>query len=264
MSIIEAIIIGLIQGFTEFLPISSSGHIEIGTYLLNVDPADNLIFQLIVHAGTTLSTIIVFRKDIADLFRGLFTLEWSDSKIYIAKLVLSAIPLAFVGFLFEGYIQDLFAGRVFFIGFMFLLTALLLALTHFNKGNGTDVTYGKAMLIGCAQAIALLPGISRSGTTIATALLIGVDKYKATRFSFLMILMPLVGASLIELIKYFQDPSITGNISGGAIIGGFLAAFISGWVSCVWMINIVKERKLIYFSIYLVIVGLIAIISIVY
>lgn len=258
MSIIEALILGLIQGFTEFLPISSSGHIEIGTYLLNIDPADNLIFQLIVHAATTLSTIIVFKKDIADLFKDMFNLKWSESKIYITKLIISAIPLAFVGFLFEDYINELFAGRVFFIGFMFLLTALLLALTHYNKGKGTDVTYGKAMLIGCAQAIALLPGISRSGSTIATALLIGVDKYKATRFSFLMILMPLVGASLLQLLKYYKDPSITGNISGGAIIVGFLAAFISGWISCVWMINIVQKGKLVYFAVYLFIAGLIA------
>jgi undecaprenyl-diphosphatase len=261
MGIIEALILGLIQGFTEFLPISSSGHIEIGTYILNVEPEDNLIFQLIVHAATTLSTIIVFRKDIADLFKGIFTTKWSESHTYVAKLVLSAIPLAIIGFTLEDYIEEVFAGRVFFIGFMFLLTALLLAMTHFSKGKGGDVSYGKALLIGCAQAIALLPGISRSGTTIATALLVGVDKYKATRFSFLMILMPLVGASLLKLLKYFQDPTITGNIGGGAIAVGFLAAFISGWISCVWMINIVKRGKLIYFSAYLLVVGIIAIVT---
>jgi len=263
MGVLEAFILGLIQGFTEFLPISSSGHIEIGTYLLNVDPSDNLIFQLIVHAATTLSTIIVFRKDIGDLFKGIFNLQWSESKEYVLKLIISAIPLAFVGLFFEDYINELFAGRVFFIGFMFLITALLLSLTYWNKGKGTDVTYGKAMLIGCAQAIALLPGISRSGTTIASALLIGVDRYKATRFSFLMILMPLVGASLLQLLKYFKDPTITGNISGMAIIVGFLAAFISGWISCQWMIKIVKEGKLIYFAIYLAVVGLIAILTLI-
>jgi undecaprenyl-diphosphatase len=261
VGVLEAFILGLIQGFTEFLPISSSGHIEIGTYLLNVDPSDNLIFQLIVHAATTLSTIIVFRKDIGDLFKGVFNMQWSESKEYVLKLIISAIPLAFVGLFFEDYINELFAGRVFFIGFMFLVTALLLSLTYWNKGKGTDVTYGKAMIIGCAQAIALLPGISRSGTTIASALLIGVDRYKATRFSFLMILMPLVGASLLQLMKYFKDPTITGNISGMSIIVGFLAAFISGWISCIWMIKIVKEGKLIYFAIYLAVVGLIAIVT---
>jgi len=261
MGVLEAFILGLIQGFTEFLPISSSGHIEIGTYILDIDPTDNLIFQLIVHAATTLSTIIVFRRDIADLFKGFFTLEWSESKTYIAKLVLSAIPLAIVGFTLEDYISDIFTGRVLLIGFMFLITALLLALTHFNTTKGGEVTYAKAMIIGFAQALALLPGISRSGSTIATALLIGVDKYKATRFSFLMILMPLIGASMLQLMKYVKDPIITGNISGMAIATGFIAAFISGWISCVWMINIVKKGKLIYFAAYLIVVGAIAIIT---
>lgn len=261
MNVLEALILGILQGLTEFLPISSSGHIEIGTYILNVEPSDNLLFQLVVHTATTLSTIVVFRKDIAGLFDGFFSWKWTESKEYILKLVLSAIPLGLTVFFLEEYINILFAGRVFFIGFMFLLTALLLALTYFNKGQGTDVTYSKAMIIGCAQAIALLPGISRSGSTIASALLAGVDKYKATRFSFLMILMPMVGASLLQFIRYLNDPTITGNISGAAIITGFLAAFFSGWASCLWMINVVKRGKLIWFSAYLLVVGLIAIIS---
>jgi undecaprenyl-diphosphatase len=261
MSVIEALILGLIQGLTEFLPISSSGHLEISTFLLNINPTDNLIFQLVVHAATTLSTIVVFWRDLVDLFKDLFIIKWNESKEYVLKLLLSAIPLAFVGFLFEEQIQTIFVGRVFFIGFMFLVTALLLALTYFNKGKGTNVTYGKAMIIGAAQAIAILPGISRSGSTIASALLVGVDKYKATRFSFLMILMPLIGASLLKFMEYLDDPTITGSISGEAIVVGFFAAFFSGWASCRWMIDLVKKGKLIYFAIYLAIVGLIAIIS---
>ncbi|MFN6945369.1 MAG: undecaprenyl-diphosphate phosphatase [Cytophagaceae bacterium] len=260
MDVLEAFILGILQGLTEFLPISSSGHIEIGAFLLNLDPSDNLIFQLIVHAATTLSTLVVFRKDIIGLFKDFFNRCWNESKVYVIKLLVSAIPLAFAGFFLEDYINELFAGRVVFIGSMFLITALLLAMTHFNKGKGGEVTYGKAMVIGLSQALAILPGISRSGSTIATALLVGVDKYKATRFSFLMILMPLIGASLLKFIEYLNNPAIAGNISGAAMITGFLAAFFSGWASCVWMINLVKKGKLIWFSLYLVIVGVIAIV----
>ncbi|WMJ72982.1 undecaprenyl-diphosphate phosphatase [Cytophagaceae bacterium ABcell3] len=261
MSTFEAFLLGILQGLTEFLPISSSGHIEIGSFILGTDPEDNLIFQLIVHAATTLSTIVVFRKDIGSLFQGFFTTEWNDSKDYVSKLVLSAIPLAFAGFFLEDYIEEIFAGRVLLIGFMFLITALLLGLTYYYKGKGTDISYKKAMIIGIAQSIAILPGISRSGSTIASALLIGVDKYKATRFSFLMILMPLMGASLLKFIQYLQDPTIAGGISGPAMTVGFLAAFFSGWLSCKWMIDIVKKGKLIYFAIYCFIVGIIAIVT---
>lgn len=261
MTIIEAIILGIVQGLTEFLPVSSSGHIELGTVLLGVQSKDNLIFSVVVHSATALSTIVVFRKDIADLFRGLFQFQWNESMQYIAKLLLSMIPVGLIGVFYKDQIEAFFGGDVLLVGFMLLLTATLLAMTYYARKEGGNVTYFKAIIIGMAQAIAILPGVSRSGATIATSLLIGVEKEKAARFSFLMVLLPIIGASLLEVMDFLEAPELAGRISGTALGLGFVAAFVSGLLACQWMLSIVKKGKLIYFAIYCFIVGVIAIIA---
>jgi len=261
MNIIEAIILGIIQGLTEFLPVSSSGHIELGTVLLGVQSKENLLFSVVVHSATALSTIVVFRKDIADLFKGLFRFEWNESVEYVAKLLLSMIPVGLIGVFYKDQIEAFFGGDVLLVGFMLLLTATLLAMTYYSRKQGGKVTYFKAIIIGMAQAIAILPGVSRSGATIATSLLIGVDKEKAARFSFLMVLIPIMGASLLEVKDYLEAPELASSISGVALLLGFLAAFISGLLACQWMLSIVKKGKLIYFSIYCLIIGIIAILT---
>ncbi|WP_200979059.1 undecaprenyl-diphosphate phosphatase [Echinicola sp. 20G] len=261
MTIIEAIILGIIQGLTEFLPVSSSGHIELGSFLLGVQAADNLLFTVVVHAATALSTIIVFRKDIANIIKDLFKFQWNDGTQFTAKILLSMIPIGIVGVLFEEQIEALFGGKIVLVGAMLLFTAVLLAFSHFAAKREGHVTFPKAIVIGIAQTIAIMPGISRSGSTIATALLIGVEKERATRFSFLMVLLPILGASAIKLLKFFKDPSIAEGITAVPLTAGFLAAFLAGLAACIWMINIVKRGKLIYFAIYCAIVGTIAVIG---
>jgi undecaprenyl-diphosphatase len=261
MTIIEAIILGIVQGLTEFLPVSSSGHIELGTVLLGVQSKDNLLFSVVVHSAMALSTIVVFRQDIADLFRGLFQFQWNESVQYIAKLLISMIPVGLIGVFYKDQIEAFFGGDVLLVGFMLLLTATLLAMTYYSRKDGGKVTYFKAIIIGMAQAIAILPGISRSGATIATALLIGVEKEKAARFSFLMVLIPIMGASLLEIKDFVEAPDQVSSISGMALLLGFIAAFVAGLLACKWMISIVKKGKLIYFAIYCFIVGVIAIIT---
>ncbi|GGF26836.1 undecaprenyl-diphosphate phosphatase [Echinicola rosea] len=261
MTIIEAIILGIIQGLTEFLPVSSSGHIELGSFLLNVQAADNLLFTVVVHAATALSTIVVFRKDLANIIKDVFKFQWNDGTQFTAKILLSMIPIGIVGVLFEEQIEMLFGGKIVFVGAMLLVTAALLAFSHFAAKREGNVTFPKALVIGIAQTIAIMPGISRSGSTIATALLIGVEKERATRFSFLMVLLPILGASGIKLIKYLEDPSLAEGISMTVLSAGFIAAFIAGLAACIWMINIVKRGKLIYFAVYCAIVGLIAVIG---
>lgn len=261
MTIIEAIILGIIQGLTEFLPVSSSGHIELGSFLLGVHAADNLLFTVVVHAATALSTIIVFRKDLLNIFMDLFKFQWNGGTKFTAKILLSMIPIGIVGIFFEEQVEALFGGKIILVGAMLLVTATLLAFSHFATKRDGIVTFPKSIVIGIAQTIAILPGISRSGSTIATALLIGVQKEKATRFSFLMVLLPILGASAIKLMKYFKDPSIAEGISTTSLSAGFLAAFISGLAACIWMINIVKRGKLIYFAVYCALVGTIAVVG---
>ena len=214
---------------------------------------------MIVHCATALSTIVVFRKDIADIFAGIFTLQWNEGKDYAAKILLSMLPVLVIGLLFKDQVEAFFGGQVLFVGMMLLLTGTLLALTYYAKDQVGVVTYPKALLIGMAQAVAILPGISRSGATIATALLAGVDKSRAAKFSFLMVLGPIIGASLLELKDYLEAPAVANAISTIALLAGFLAAFVSGLLACQWMIAIVKRGKLIYFAIYCFVVGTVAI-----
>lgn len=260
MSIIEAIILGIVQGLTEFLPVSSSGHIEIGKAILNIKTSDNLLFSIVVHGATALSTLIVFRKDIFDIFKGLIQFKNNESLHYVLKIIISMIPVGVIGILFEDKIEALFTGNVLFVGSMLIITGVLLTFTFYVKNTNKDVSYGRAIIIGIAQAIAILPGISRSGSTISTALILGVDKEKATKFSFIMVLLPIVGATLLKVKDYFETPALSGGISTLALLLGFLAAFLSGLFACTWMIKIVKKGKLIYFAYYCFFIGLISII----
>lgn len=260
MSIFEAIVLGIVQGLTEFLPVSSSGHIELGTALLHIQSKDNLLFSVVVHFATALSTIVVFRKDIAEIVSGIFKLE-KDALDFTGKIFLSMLPVGLIGVFFKEEVESFFGGNIMLVGFMLLITALLLAMTYYSRKKGGPVTYGKALLIGVAQALAIMPGISRSGATIATGLLVGVEKGNAARFSFLMVLIPILGASLLEIKDYIEQPAAQNSLSGMVLLLGFLSAFISGLLACQWMIDIVKRGKLIYFALYCFIIGTIAIIT---
>ncbi len=255
MSVIEAIILGIIQGLTEFLPVSSSGHIELGKYFLGVETTDNLLFSIIVHGATALSTIIVFRKDILTIIKDLFAFQWNESTQFSAKILLSMIPVGVVGLLFEDKIEALFGGQITMVASMLLLTGVLLSFTYFAKNTTGNITFGKSIIIGLAQAIAIIPGISRSGATISTGLLLGIDKEKITRFSFLMVLPPIIGATLLKVKDYIEAPQIASDISTTALSLGFVSAFLAGIVACTWMVNIVKRGKLIYFAIYCLVLG---------
>lgn len=259
MSIIEAIILGIVQGLTEFLPVSSSGHLELASSLLGATTSENLLFSIIVHAATALSTIVIFRKDILAILTSLLSFKNDDNTHFALKLILSAIPVSLVGFLLKDHIEELFGGNILLVGIALLFTAGLLLLTYFSKAEGEPVKYWHAIVIGLAQAVAIFPGVSRSGTTIATALLAGVDKAKAARFSFLMALIPILGAALLETIDYINSPEEAEAIGAVSLGIGFLAAFLTGLFACQLMIRIVKRGKLTWFALYCAIVGLIAI-----
>lgn len=260
MSIWEAIVLGIVQGLTEFLPVSSSGHIEIGTAIFGIQSSDNLLFSVVVHAATALSTIVVFRKDILTLLEDLLKFQWNESSRFVLQIIVSMVPVGIVGVFFEEQVASLFGGKIILVGSMLLVTACLLAFTYFKKDNTGELTFGKALLIGLSQAIAILPGISRSGATISTGLLLGIRKEAVTRFSFLMVLVPILGAAFLKLLDYLQDTAVSGSISGTVLAFGFLAAFLAGMAACRWMISIVKKGKLIYFAVYCLIVGLVAIV----
>ncbi len=261
MTWIEALILGVIQGLTEFLPVSSSGHLEIGSVLLGTSSGDNLLFAVIVHAATALSTIIVFRSDILNILKGLLIFRWNESWKFATLVLISMIPVGIAGVFFEDEISSLFIGNLILVGSMLLLTSALLFFTYFKNDGTKEVSYMEAIVMGIAQTIAILPGISRSGATIATGLLIGVDKEKATRFSFLMVLPPILGASLLKTKDYLEAPALHEGLRTIPMIVGFFGALVSGYVACKWMTNIVKKGKLYYFAIYCLAVGFIAIIS---
>ena len=257
MTILEALILGIIQGLTEFLPVSSSGHIVLGTAILNVQSKDNLLFAIIVHGATSLSTILVFRKEIVIIVRDIFRFEWNDSTIFASKIILSMIPVGIAGVFFEKEVESLFGDNIKMVASMLIVTGALLSFTYFVKNTTGEITFFKAIIIGISQAIAILPGISRSGATISTAIMLGVDKEKATRFSFLMVLIPIIGAMLLKIKDLISEPAIASEVSISSLTVGFLAAFIAGVAACTWMINLVKKGKLIYFAIYCILVGII-------
>jgi undecaprenyl-diphosphatase len=256
MNWFEAIALGLIQGLTEFLPISSSGHLEIAKSLFGIDPEANFYFTVAVHGATVLSTIVVFWKEITDLIKGTLKFKMNDDTSYVLKLIVSMIPVGIAGLLLKDPIEQLFNGNIIFIGFMLLVTASFLAFAHLIKKRDRGIGYLDALVIGIAQALAVIPGISRSGATISTGLMIGNSKDKIARFSFLMVLLPILGANILEIISGEINPA---SSNPGIIIVGFVAAFISGYLACRWMISLVKKSKLIWFSVYCLIVGLLSI-----
>ncbi len=257
MNWIEAFILGLIQGLTEFLPVSSSGHLELGKVLLGIEATNSLTFTVVVHGATVLSTIVIFRKDIFRLIQGLFCFKWNAETQYIAKILVSVIPVAIIGLAFKDEIKSLFVGNILLVGIMLLATAILLAFTYFAKERTKKISFSNALIIGIAQAIAVLPGMSRSGSTIATGLLLGNNKADVAKFSFLMVLIPIMGENFLDLIS--GEMTSSSSISPTALLVGFVTAFVTGLVACKWMISIVKKGKLIYFAAYCAIVGCLAI-----
>jgi len=262
MTWFEAFILGLVQGLTEFLPVSSSGHLIIGKELLGVEVNQNAqtTFEVLVHCATVLSTIFVFRNDIWKLIQGLFKFRMNDETQYIIKICISMIPILIVGLFFKKEVEMIFGEGVILVGIMLLVTAILLSLTHFVKfKQQKEISYLHAFIIGISQAIAVLPGLSRSGATISTGLLLGNKKSEIAQFSFIMVLIPILGETFLSIMGGEFSPKVSG-IPLSAMITGFLAAFISGLFACKVMIALVKRSKLIYFAIYCAIIGIIAIV----
>ncbi|MBL4887366.1 MAG: undecaprenyl-diphosphate phosphatase [Flavobacteriaceae bacterium] len=255
MEVVDAILLGIIQGFTEFLPVSSSGHLELGKAILGDEsmPKESLLFTVVLHFATALSTIVVFRKDIWEIVKGLLQFSWNKESQFSVKIILSMFPAVFIGIFFERELESLFGANITLVGFMLMITALLLWLADNAKETGKKISYKNAFIIGVSQAIAVLPGISRSGATISTSVLLGNDKNKAARFSFLMV-VPLIFGKIIMDLRSGNLSSQTENVS--ALGFGFLAAFICGLIACTWMISLVKRSKLNYFAIYCFIVGM--------
>lgn len=255
MNSLEAIILGIIQGLTEFLPVSSSGHLELAKAILGDTsvPKESLTFTVVLHFATALSTLVIFRKEIAKIFKGLFQLKWNEEFKFSIKIIISMLPAIVVGLLFEKELATFFDGNILLVGFMLLVTALLLLLADKAKNTQKEVSFSNSLLIGISQAIAMLPGISRSGATISTAVILGIDKTNAARFSFLMV-VPLIfgkiGKDILGGDLGFQSSEII------PIAAGFIAAFIAGLFACKWMVALVKRSKLSYFAIYCAVLGI--------
>jgi len=231
----------------------------LGSVIFQAATSENLLFITVIHGATSLSTIVVYRKDIGIIIKDLFQFKLNDSTIFTFKILLSTIPVLVLGIFFKAEVENLFGGRIGLVGSMLIITSLLLLFANYAKNMKKDISFGKALVIGIAQALAVVPGISRSGATISTSLLMGVDKEKATRFSFLMVLIPIIGAMLLDIINLFQEPELSRGISIPVLLIGFIAAFLTGIAACRWMITIVKKGKLLYFAIYCFIIGLTAI-----
>ena len=257
----EALILGLLQGLTEYLPVSSSGHLAIGSALFGIQGEDNLTFTIAVHVATVLSTLVILWKEIGWIFRGLFKFEMNAETKYVINILVSMIPIGIVGVFFKDYVEEIFGSGLLIVGCMLLLTALLLTFSYYAKPRlKENISMKDAFIIGLAQACAVMPGLSRSGTTIATGLLLGDNKAKLAQFYFLMVIPPILGEALLDGMKIVKGAAAgTSDISVLSLIVGFLAAFISGCVACKWMINIVKKGKLIYFAIYCAIAGAVTI-----
>ena len=250
----EALILGIIQGLTEFLPVSSSGHLELGKAFLGDEslPQESLLFTVVVHAATALSTIVVFRKDILEILKGLLQFKWNEEMQFSVMIIVSMMPAAVIGVLFNDQIEALFDKQILLVGAMLILTGLLLFLADKAKRTDKQVSYGYALLIGIAQAIAILPGISRSGATISTSVLLGIDREKAARFSFLMVVPLILG----KMAKDIMDGNISSELTNVMpLVVGFVAAFAAGLLACTWMIKLVKKSQLRYFSYYCFVVG---------
>ena len=260
MDTLQAILLGIVQGITEFLPVSSSGHLQIAKEVLGVQLEENLTFDVALHAATVLSTIVVLWSEVWRLLKGLFSRRFNEEQAYVLKLVLSMIPIGIVGFLLKDRINDLLNAPYILavVGAMLLVTAALLAFAYYAKPRQKEtISYRDALLIGLAQACAAMPGLSRSGSTIATGLLLGNKKAAVAQFSFLMVLAPILGETLLQA----TSGDLTAGIAAGPLIAGFLASFITGCLACKFMIEVVKRGKLIWFAVYCTVAGLVSITS---
>ncbi|MCF2657622.1 undecaprenyl-diphosphate phosphatase [Parabacteroides distasonis] len=259
MSWIEALLLGLVQGLTEYLPVSSSGHLAIGSALFGIAGEDNLTFTIVVHVATVLSTLVILGKEIAWIFRGLFQFQWNTETRYVLNIIVSMIPVGIVGLFFKDTVEGIFGSGLLVVGCMLLVTASLLAFSYYAKPRQKEsISLKDAFIIGLAQACAVMPGLSRSGSTIATGLLLGNSKATLAQFSFLMVIPPILGEALLDVLKLMKGEALGGTeLPMSALVVGFLAAFVSGCVACKWMINVVKRGKLIYFAIYCAIAGLV-------
>ena len=252
----EALILGIIQGLTEFLPISSSGHLEIASFILKTEQSQNLVFTVLVHIATAISIIYVFRDDIFKIIKGVFNFKSKEIDT-VLKIIVSSIPVGIIGILFEDRVESFFTGNIILVGSMLLITSLLLFFTYFSKEEGRSVSFVDALIIGFAQAFAILPGISRSGATISAAIFLKINRQEATKFSFLMVLVPIFGILILKIIGGLTSDEMAGaNLISLPYVIGFLSALFSGIIACKLMLKIVKESKLIYFSAYCLLIGI--------
>ena len=246
---------------TEYLPVSSSGHLAIGSYLFGLQDSDNLMFTVLVHVATVLSTFVILWSEIDWILKGLFKFKMNDETKYFINILISMIPVGIVGVFFKDYVEEVFGSGLLIVGIMLLVTAALLTFSYYAKPRiKQNISWKDALIIGVAQACAVMPGLSRSGSTIATGLLLGNKKESLAQFSFLMVIPPILGEALLDVMKMMKGEDVFGSISTLPLMVGFLAAFISGCIACKWMISIVKRGKLIYFGIYCAIVGAVTII----
>ena len=261
MDWLQALVLGIIQGLTEYLPVSSSGHLAIGSYLFGIDGEENLAFTVLVHVATVMSTFVVLWKEIDWILKGLFKFKMNDETKYFLNIVVSMIPIGIVGVFFKDKVEEIFGSGLLIVGCCLLLTAVLLTFSYYAKPRQREnISMKDAFIIGLAQACAVLPGLSRSGSTIATGLLLGNKKEKLAQFSFLMVIPPILGEALLDVLKAAKGEEAFGDISVLPLVVGFIAAFVSGCLACKWMINIVKKGKLISFGIYCAIAGAVTIV----
>lgn len=275
MDWIDALILGIIQGLSEYLPISSSGHLEIFKQILGVqlDPDASLEFSIMLHVATVLSTIVILWHEFYPLLVSFFTIK-RDNRFYtVCKILLSCIPVAIVGVFFQKNVEEFFEGKLTVVGVCLIITAALLCFAYFsrtraaimnpNRPQGRDISWLDAFIIGCAQAVAVLPGLSRSGTTIATGIILGDNREKVAQFSFLMVIIPILGKGLLDLKDMlFPDEVAAAAPAVGTLplVIGFLASFIVGCIACKWMLNIVKQGKLVWFAVYCVLAGILCLV----
>lgn len=261
MDWLQALVLGIVQGLTEYLPVSSSGHLAIGSYLFGIEGEENLAFTVLVHVATVCSTLVVLWKEIDWILKGLFKFEMNAETKYFLNIVVSMIPIGIVGVFFKDAVEKVFGSGLLIVGCMLLLTATLLIFSYFAKPRQREhISMKDAFIIGLAQACAVMPGLSRSGSTIATGLMLGNKKESLAQFSFLMVIPPILGEALLDVLKMAKGDDAFGDISALPLVVGFVAAFVSGCVACKWMINIVKKGKLVWFGVYCAIAGAVTII----
>ena len=261
MSWLEALILGIIQGLTEYLPVSSSGHLAIGANLFGIEGSENLAFTILVHVATVTSTLVILWREIVWLVNGVLKFKMNDEMRYFINILISMIPVGIVGVFFKDYVEQIFGSGLLIVGIMLLATASLLTFSYYARPRQKEkISKRDAFIIGLAQACAVMPGLSRSGSTIATGLILGNKKEKLAQFSFLMVIPPILGEALLDTLKAVKGVDVFGDIGAMPLVIGFFAAFLSGCLACKWMINIVKKGKLIYFGIYCAIVGAVTIV----